>query len=490
MKTYVRFVTVMVVIAAMLAPASRTLAQPPAEPLVVGGLDQQGRIRLTPGKSVVITTRRPQKRISIGDPTIVDVSGISPTRVLATAKKTGSTEIIVWDEQDFSQAIDVTVTADVAGLREQLQKAFPNSKIEASASEDSVVLSGTISSLDAAQQAAALAAPYGKNVINLLEVSGNQQVMLQVRVAEVSRSVATQLGVNFGFTDGTTRFGSNVGQVAPFGFTGVGDQGGVELGIPTLLNSNVTLFGTGQIGQTAFAYFISALRDNNLMRILAEPNLVAISGQEASFLAGGEFPIPVPQSGTGNNTTITIEFKEFGVRLNFVPIVLGDGRIRLKLAPEVSELDFSTAVRFSGFVVPGLTQRKVITTVEMQDGQSLAIAGLLNQTISANKSATPLLGDVPVLGALFRSVRYAKKETELVILVTPRLVSPLASNRAGPLPGEHWRDPTEAELFINQDIGGPQDPTTQPSSRDRRRSPRPFAGSYGFAPATEPSAGQ
>jgi pilus assembly protein CpaC len=309
-------------------------------------------------------------------------------------------------------------------------------------------------------------------------------------VAEVAKSAVDALGVNLAFTDGIAAGFSNIGGVNPFSTIAGGAIGDL---VPP--NPSVTLFGAGRVGNTDLRAFVSALRENNLMRILAQPNLVAISGQEASFLAGGEFPIPVPQGGSGNTTTITIEFREFGVRLKFVPIVLGDGRIRLKLSPEVSDLDFTTAVRFGGFVVPGLTQRKVSTTVELIDGQSLAIAGLLNQNVTANKSVVPLLGDLPVLGPLFRSVRYQRKETELVVLVTPRVVGAMNPGEVGALPGENWRHPTEWDLFLNQDIGSPEGgpqgagraagPTTGPATADaaQRTAPRRYVGTWGFGAA-------
>jgi pilus assembly protein CpaC len=248
------------------------------------------------------------------------------------------------------------------------------------------------------------------------------------------------------------------------------------------VNPAIALFGKGVVGQTAFQYFINALRQNNVLRVLAEPNLMAISGQEASFLAGGEFPIPVTQGGgTGSGgTAITVEYREFGVKLKMTPIVLGDGRIRLKVAPEVSDLDFTTAVRFNGFVVPGLTSRKVETVVELNEGQTFAIAGLLNNNITAQKDVTPLLGDVPVLGTLFRSVRYQRKETELVVLVTPHLVAAMNPDQVPSVPGEKWRDPNELELFLNQDIGGPvtdlKGSTTQPDH------PAPlYQGQHGYS---------
>jgi pilus assembly protein CpaC len=279
--------------------------------------------------------------------------------------------------------------------------------------------------------------------------------MLQVRFAEVSRSATNQLGFNFGTTDGTSFFGSNVGQVNPLG-TKDGSAGGSVLAIQSP-SPAVTLFGKGVIGDTAFAYYVSALRQNNLLRVLAEPTLTAISGEEASFLAGGSFPVPITQGGgTGaGGTAITVEYRTFGVKLKFTPVVLGDGKIRLKVAPEVSDLDFTTAVRFNGFVIPGLTERKLQTVIEMREGQTFALAGLLNNNVSASKDVTPVLGDVPVLGALFRSVRYQRKETELVVIVTPRLVEAVNPSQVPLLPGEKWRHPTEGDLFWQRDIGGP-----------------------------------
>ncbi len=335
--------------------------------------------------------------------------------------------------------------------------------------------------IQAAEQAVQLAGSYAANgkVLNFLEISGGQQVMLEVRFAEVSRAATNALGVNLGLTDGHSFVGSNIGQVSPFGIQPTGEFG---------INSPqpaVTLFGRGEMGSTAFAYFIQALRENDLMRVLAEPNLIASSGQEASFLAGGEFPIPVPQSGGAGSggSTITIEYKQFGVRLKFVPVVLGEGRVRLKVEPEVSDLDYTKSVSIGGLPVPSLRTRRVSTTIELMEGQSFAIAGLMNRSTFSRSEVTPLLGDVPVLGALFRSVRCERSETELVVLVTPRLVQAMNPAQVPQLPGEKWRHPTEAELFWDRDLGGPQTaaPATRPAD-DNRPAPR-FHGEYGFVPA-------
>jgi pilus assembly protein CpaC len=227
------------------------------------------------------------------------------------------------------------------------------------------------------------------------------------------------------------------------------------------------------------------MRENNLLRVLAEPTLTTTSGQEASFLAGGEIPIPVPQTGGGANGgyVITIDYKKFGVQLKFVPIVLGDGRIRLKVTPEVSDLDNTHSITNGGFQIPAFTSRITSTTVELNEGQTLSLAGLLNTRVSTDTQVTPLLGDLPILGTLFRSVRYSRQETELVVLVTPHLVSGMNPAQVPSLPGEHWRYPTESELFWHRDLGGPAPETGRTPSA---MPPPQFHGTYGFAPAARP----
>jgi pilus assembly protein CpaC len=294
------------------------------------------------------------------------------------------------------------------------------------------------------------------------------------------------LGFNFGYTDGRSFAGNNVGQVNPLGIMTVGSGSDLAVSNP---NPAVTFFGRGVFGDTAFTYFIAALKQNNLLRILAEPNLIAMSGKEASFLAGGEFPIPVTQGGgSAGGTAVTIEYKEFGVKLKMTPVVLGGGRIHLIVAPEVSDLDFTTAVQFNGFVVPGVTTRKVRTEIELNEGQTFAIAGLLNNNITTSKDVTPVLGEIPVLGALFRSVRYQRKETELVVLVTPHLVEGMNPGSVPPVPGEQWRDPTFGQLFIDGNLGGPvTDGHGVPKygTVPDKRPAAVYRGPYGYTPPTE-----
>jgi pilus assembly protein CpaC len=458
----------------------------PGADLIADPAAHDGQIRIGVNKTSVVTTRVPFKQVSIGQPAIADVTPVGPNSILITAKKQGSTQLIVWDEQNRSQQVDVVVEFNSQSLQEQLDAAFPGADINASSIGDGIVLRGRVPNLQTAEQAVALAGAYSERVLNFLDVSGGQQVMLQVRFAEVSRSATNALGVNVGFSDGRSFGASNIGQVNPFAVS-AGDLAS------TTVNPAVTLFGRARVGDSTIDFFINALRQNNLLRILAEPNLIAMSGQEANFLAGGEFPIPVTQSGElGGGQAITIEYREFGVRLKMVPVVLGDGRIRLKVAPEVSDLDFTTAVRFGGFVVPGLTSRKLETTVELADGQTFAIAGLLNNSITATKDVTPVLGDVPLLGALFRSVRYQRKETELVVLVTPRLVEALNPGEVPTLPGEHWRDPNEAELFLNRDLGGErpaaQNPRNAPAAAHQPVAAAQYQGEHGFVPQEPPAA--
>jgi pilus assembly protein CpaC len=427
-------------------------------------------------RSTVVKTRVPYKHVSIAQPDVADVSLVGPQDILLMAKKPGSTQLIVWDDDERSQVIDVSVSFDLQALQDQVARVFPDSKIEVTSVNGAVALRGRVPNLTIAEQAAELAAPYGQKVLNFLEVSGGQQIMIQIRFAEISRSVNTNLGFNAFVTDGSSAFGLNNG-------AGGGVPGDFANTLSPTLGTGVTVFGAGKAAQTRFEYFITALRRNNLLRVLAEPNLVVYSGAHGSFLAGGEFPFPVPQSASGSGiaAALTIEFKRFGVQLDFTPVVLGDGRIRLKVTPGVSDLDFSRSVTLAGTVIPSITERTLTTEVELADGQTFAVAGLLNNRTTANKDVTPFLGDVPILGALFRSVRYERNETELVVLVTPRLVEPMNPDQVPALPGERWRYPSDGELLWNADLGGPAD---HASGAARAKSePARFHGQYGFAPA-------
>lgn len=470
-----------VVIVLLMSGVAAGADAPPAttQPtLVASGLSSDGSIKLVTGHSVVLTSKTPLKRVNVGQPDVADVTVMAPTSVLVTAKKSGSTQLILWDDQDQSQVIDVAVDLDLMAVDRAIKGAFPGLAITTSPLNDAISLRGNVPSAEVAEQIVEMASSFGK-VHNFMEVSGGQQVMLQVKFAEVSKTTERDLGVNFGGSDGVSIFGNNAGVLNPLALTGTP---------PTLTGAVTsgagTFFGTGRYGTTSFQYFIQALRQNGLVRVLAEPNVIAISGQNATFLAGGEIPIPVPQGGASGGTT-TVEYHEFGVRLNFTPLVLGDGRIRLKVAPEVSNLDFADGSTINGGRVPAFTKQNVSTTIELADGQSFALAGLLNNQVNATINAVPGLGDIPVLGLLFRSTEYQRQETELVILVTPRLVEPMNPDQVPAVPGEHWKYPTGPQLYIASYLGGPTAPPglapAQKKSSDNSPPPQ-FQGSWGFSP--------
>ena len=440
--------------------------------LVTSGVDSDGKVAMAVNKTTIVSTKNNIKTISAGQPDIVDAVLVSPNTLLLTAKKPGNTQVIIWDEQGQSQTIDVTVNLDIEALRSEIKKSFPDAPISVDVINGQVTLRGRVPTLKVAEQASRLAAAYTKDVINFLEVGGGQQIVLSVQFLEVNRAASNQLGFSSYFNDGSSRLGF---QNAPNG----NPIGSLARNLPIdNVPGSASIFGNGAIGGTIFEAYVQALKQNNLARTLAEPSLVSVSGEDASFLAGGEIPIPVPQSGAGGSSTITIEYKEFGVRLKYNAVVLGNGRIRMRVEPEVSELDYSNATSVGGQPVPGIRTRKISNIVEMAEGQTLALAGLLQRGTSAASSGIPLLGDLPVVGAFFRNVKYTRTETELVVLVTPHLASAMNPDQIPNAPGDRFRYPNEAELYGLGDVGGLNDPK-QPIASRRGPAPR-FVGPYGF----------
>ncbi len=460
-----------------------------AAPLAIDGLAADGSLAMTVNKTRIMKTALPVSRVSVAQPDVAEVSRLDDRTLLVTAKTAGNTQLIIWGQEapaapgqagqpsEQNRVVDVNVALDLKAVKDQVATIFPGREISVGSLNGAIVLRGPVPNLKTAEQVEAVASPFGR-VVNFLEVRGGQQVMLQVQFAEVSRQVNNELGVSFGISDGVFNFGSNTGG-AGVG-AALGGTGGNALSIPVGA-SPTNLFGGGVIGGTAFNVFVQALRQNNLLRVLAQPNLVVTSGQEGSFLAGGEFPIPVPQPGAGGGTGITIEYKEFGVRLNFTPVVLGDGRIRLKLSPEVSDLDYTAAVVLAGIRVPALRKRSLTTTVELGEGQTFAVGGLLDSSLAANRDAVPLLGDLPVIGALFRSTRYQRRETELVVLITPTLVEAMNPDQVPPLPGVGEGVPDDIALFVGGDIETPR--KDEPMKADPSRPAATFEGRRGFQPA-------
>ncbi|MDO9533399.1 MAG: type II and III secretion system protein family protein [Deltaproteobacteria bacterium] len=414
-------------------------------------------IRLKVGRSKVLRTPFALTRISVADPDIADIILISEREIYINALAPGATNISMWGKSRFTSAT-VTVEADLTLLKEKLHQILPKEKIGVEAAGDSIVLTGEVSGPVAQSTAIALAVPFagGKKdkVVNVLHVGGVQQVLLEVRVAEINRLVAERIGVNFNALAPGGNFGVNqINSLASIDaltrvFSGV-TRSSSATSFSQLLTPSLAAMGGWTAAGTLWTVFLDVLKQNNLGRVLAEPNLVTTSGQQASFLAGGEFPIPVPQS-SGGGTTITVEYKKFGVQLEFTPTVLNEGKIAVKVHPTVSELDNTFGQSFvlpGGYVVPGLRTREMNTQVEVQDGQTFAIAGLLSDTSRTIMKKFPVLGDIPVLGVLFRSDEYQKNLTELVALVTPHLVKPMPPGAAR-LPTDKWIDPSDVDFYL------------------------------------------
>jgi pilus assembly protein CpaC len=426
------------------------LALLPADSWAAGygtqGTEDTGVLHLVAGKSIVLKSAEPVRRVSVAKPEIADFILISPQEVYILGKAAGVTTLMLWHDKRLIGVYDVEVGYDISQLKEKLNQLLPEEKdLRVLATNESVTLSGKISNTTNLSQALALARAYAPKgqVNNLVEVGGVHQVMLEVRVAEMSRSITKELGFNLtgikgGNQFGVTTLGGLTALVKP-------DQANIESGGPfgLLVTPAVNALFRFNRGQWSWTGFIDALREDGLAKVLAEPTLIALSGQGASFLAGGQFPVPVPQ-GLG---TVAIEYKDFGVRLAFTPTVLSDNKISMKVAPEVSELDFSTAVQFEGFVVPGLRARKAETVIELADGQSFAIAGLLSENIRDVSTKYPILGDIPILGALFRSRAFQKNETELVIIATPHIAKPLDMAKQS-LPTDYYVEPDDMELYL------------------------------------------
>jgi len=378
-------------------------------------------INVLVGQSRVINFDRPIGRFSISNPDIAEAVMVRPDQVLVNGKAFGQVNFIAWEKADSKFIVfDVFVRANLSLIDSQMRALFPKDDIRLSQANGSVVLSGTVSDPQVVAQADSVVQAAGFKTVNMLAspVKDATQVQLQIRVAEVSKNKLRELGT------------STLYQGSP------GAGGFVSGGGPANLSDVAGGIISGTFGSTAnllllggnAATVIRAMQTSGALRALAEPNLIAMDGQVASFLAGGEFPIPVIQSsgsGGGSGSAVTIQFKEYGVRLNFKPTIIDEDHIRLELEPEVSTIDFANGVRFQGFVIPALRTRRARTGVELRDGQSFALAGLLDNSESRSLSKVPLLGDIPILGNLFKSTQFQKQETELVFLVTADLVKPV-----------------------------------------------------------------
>ncbi len=385
-------------------------------------------LRVMVGKSLLINTTERLKRISITDPSIAFAQPITPTQILVHGKAPGEVSLLIWDELERYRSFDLRVDVDVSACSDEEHRVFPDEQITVTPSRAAIVLSGHVSTEDVAKRAGELASAYSPKVVNVLTFGpvGAQEVLLQVKFAEVDRSALTQLGVNFVSNGGGNTIGTlTTGQYGGFGpqslSQGTSSSGTTTTTTGQTINNVLNLFLFRP--DINFGAVIEALQSKNLLQILAEPNLIAVNGKEASFLAGGQFPFPIVQPGAGF-TAVTISFKEFGVRLQFTPLITPNGNIHLKVAPEVSTLDFANALTISGFTVPALSTRKAETEFELQDGQSFVIAGLMDNRVTDIYNKIPGLGDIPILGNFFRSKSLQKSNSELMVLCTVRRISP------------------------------------------------------------------
>lgn len=426
-------------------------------------------MELVIGKSTLMRVPSPIERISVGNPNIADVSLISPVELYLLGKNYGSTNLLIWRKGGATSAIDVNVSIDAERMEKKLWELLPEEKgIRVRPAADSVILTGTVSSAVKAKYAEDIANAFvrdinrnlvlpvtagdakakpgtamsvsgtsetGAKVVNLLQVMQGQQVMLEVKVAEVSKTLLDKLGANWSISGG--------------------------VGMTYSILSNLLSKGAGKFtidANNGNTLTLDAEKKDGLIKVLAEPNIVSISGQEASFLAGGRIYIPVARSNAAiGGSTITLEEKEFGVGLKFTPTVLEGGNIHLKVAPEVSELSqtgspFTSLDGSTTSILPSVTTRRVQTTVQLMDGQSLAIAGLIKNNVTESVSRIPLLGEIPILGALFRSSEFQNDRSELIFLITPRLVRPLVGNYS--LPTDSFTPPSRNEFFLGNKLEG------------------------------------
>lgn len=440
---------------ALLAVTGLALAQ--AVPVMAQNVrvidgDSASTLRVPMNRAVVVETEQPFAELSIANPGIADISTLSDRSIYVLGKTPGRTTLTILGlDGGLMSNVEVQVTPDIAEFRERLRQILPNEKIEVRTANDGIVLSGTVTTparLDAAFQLAQRYAP--DRVSNLMSVGGTQQVMLKVRFAEMQRGIGKSLG-------GSVQIDSSRGSVSTGNFASA-----------TSTSPAGTLgFRIGGGSLTA-QVLLEALETQGMSRTLAEPNLTALSGQEASFLAGGEYPIPVIEDGN-----VSIQYKPFGVELTFTPRVLEDNIINLTLEAAVSSLDGANTVSIGGNVVNAFRRRETQTTVELRDGESFAIAGLLEDDFRAGSSSVPWLSELPVLGALFRSANYARSQTELVIIITAHLVTP-TRGEALMLPTDRVRPPTERELFLNGRM------TSRGGGAVGEVARQEFGGSYGY----------
>jgi pilus assembly protein CpaC len=440
-------------------PSRNSPGLPPQEQRKAGENDPL-TLHLLLGRSLFINTTTRMRRVYVSNPSVLESLTASPYQLVVTAKAAGSSSLVLWNEMGQSSLYTVLADLDVAGLNDSLTQALPGDHVDVKASQGRVYLSGVVGSDEDVDEAVKLANNYSKDVVNSLVVDPrhNPQVELRVRIAELDRTKLTQFGFNF------FSVGQNAGAVTTQGFSpptfpqigGTGTQAMVQ-DVLNLFYFNSAL----NIGAT-----LRALQDKGILQVLAEPNLTTINGQAAKFLAGGEFPFPVIQGSNGGFTSVTIQFRPYGVKLEFTPYVNPDGTIRLKVSPEVSALDYTNAVKISGYTIPALSTRKADTEIELKNGQSFAISGLLDHRITDDLGKIPGIGDIPILGQLFRSKNQNHSTTELIVIVTPTIVEPLEMPTSEHPVVPTWPVPFMQPSQFDKGLPGGKAITPGPSSAD------------------------
>jgi pilus assembly protein CpaC len=403
----------------------------PEMPGASGTVEVGNALHLVVGRSMFVNSNERLRRVYVSNPDVLDSMTSSPHQIVVTAKAAGVSSLILWDETGHSEAYEVTADLDVAGLRTALRDAMPSENVRVEAREDQVGLAGTVSTQEVADEAVKLAGLFSKNVASSLSIAPQHipQVRLKCRVVEIDRTKAQQEGIDL-FSAGKNSANIGTGQF-PAITVGTGGSSGIAPGSTSStgvlgLQSLLSLFYYNDAMGLGAA--IQDLETKQIIQILAEPTLSAISGGKASFLSGGEFPFPVVQGGTGGFTSVTIQFRPYGVRLDFTPTVLPDGTIQLKVNPEVSALDYTNEVQISGYTIPAIDTRRADTEVQLKSGQSFIISGLLDNRTTDELEKIPGIGDIPILGKLFQSKTSTHSVVELAVVVTPTLVDPLSEN--------------------------------------------------------------
>ncbi len=455
------------------SPIALSVAQ--AENLRVVRKATESTLNVPMNRAVVVESDSAFAELSIANPAIADISSLSDRTIYVLGKAPGLTTLTLLDANGrLITNVNVRVAADISEFKERLRQILPGEKIEVRTANDGIVLSGVVSSSAKLQRALDLAERYAEGrVSNLMSVGGIQQVLLKVRFAEMNRSVSKSLSSSLSL--GGSIFSGDVGLSGGNGTTVTSGTVANALGgnLPGINDNNGAILFGFNAGNTQVGLLLEALETKGVVRTLAEPNLVALSGQEAKFLAGGEYPVPVSQE----DGVITIEFKPFGVELNFVPRVVDKDLINLELEAAVSSIDPTNGITIDAFTIDAFSRRETSTTVEMRDGESFAIAGLLQDDFVDSNQQLPWIGDVPVLGALFRSASYQRSQTELVIIITAHLVTPVKGDVLA-LPTDRIKPPTEKDLFLHgRTASGTRVPSQGPAGEVAKQD---FSGSYGY----------